>query len=428
MNPSVYSITDWNGKIFYDNDNVYRMVTTPYFERIIKPLLDDKEFLEKCFEVGLVRFELADKKYDFNILKLEPIYSFSFMKHRSVAQVLDTLKTFVKLAKVLGKKELLPVNFHDGDMPMCGCMPKFIDLGTIDTLSPLRMMFMFDRIAWLYGKCVLKLGVGLVEHVTHHIVIDKYPDIFQKYHRILTPPDTPELNLMTLTINKDDLLDKMYKYFDNYKVNPQPKWCEYQEHFEEIETMVSANNLNPKEKSIYELLDKCKSNHKTLFDVGCNKGQNSMMGALLGYNVFGCDSDEYSIYEGYSFAKTHPIFKDKVHFLNCNLDDLFVQNEENEELKYIPPCNRYKSDLVLCSAFMHHWKQPLELLIEHLSELTLKTLISEYVPMTIVGAGKNKIIECLENNDFHIVETKPSNEKGREFWLLKRKNNYERLV
>ena len=136
-----YSIgADRFGRVFYKNKNFYRVVMHGDWMSVLHKIIDDKKYMEKIFNAGLVRFDYLGEFLNFSqVLKLDSVYSFSYMKHRVKQQNIDALKMLCQLSLVLYDKDLTTCNFHEGDVNLTGTYSPSID-GT-NTCIPLSLIF-----------------------------------------------------------------------------------------------------------------------------------------------------------------------------------------------------------------------------------------------------------------------------------------------
>ena len=152
-----YSIgADRFGRVFYKNKNFYRVVMHGDWMSVLHKIIDDKKYMEKIFNAGLVRFDYLGEFLNFSqVLKLDSVYSFSYMKHRVKQQNIDALKMLCQLSLVLYDKDLTTCNFHEGDINAKGCIPVFTDLGAVDNKTPNTLVVSINRIGYLIDKYIL---------------------------------------------------------------------------------------------------------------------------------------------------------------------------------------------------------------------------------------------------------------------------------
>jgi SAM-dependent methyltransferase len=139
-----------------------------------------------------------------------------------------------------------------------------------------------------------------------------------------------------------------------------------------------------KQKNIREILEKHKP--KSVLDIGSNKGWFSLLAEYMGAQVVSTDIDEYCIENLYQKSK------------KANLNIVPVL-KPFKDLSKVKSGNRFKSELVMCLALVHHLVlaggHSLDEIFETLSDVTQKILVLEYVDLT-----DPRIKDALSNPEY----------------------------
>jgi SAM-dependent methyltransferase len=164
-------------------------------------------------------------------------------------------------------------------------------------------------------------------------------------------------------------LEKIKEALLTIPINPKKTpWFDY--------PRLSDTDLDDKQKSTLQIIEKVKPNCETFLDIGCNVGWYSRAAHGMGYRVVAIDVDEACIAELYAHAKETeskilPLVSD---FRTC----LDIINQTHPSF-----VNRIQCDVTLSLALLHHlvFFQHLDFpfIAERLDALTKKIAIVQFI-------------------------------------------------
>jgi len=139
---------------------------------------------------------------------------------------------------------------------------------------------------------------------------------------------------------------------------------------------LSDTDLDDKQKSTLQIIEKVKPNCETFLDIGCNVGWYSRAAHGMGYRVVAIDVDEACIAELYAYTKET---KSKILPLVSDFKTCFdVLNQTHPSF-----VNRIQCDVTLSLALLHHlvFFQHLDFpfIAERLDALTKKIAIVQFI-------------------------------------------------
>ncbi len=226
-------------------------------------------------------------------------------------------------------------------------------------------------------------------------------------------------------------------------------YSSYYEEKAENFNLSDFNNWQNKQKNVYKVLEEFKP--ETVLDLGANTGWFSILSEKMGAKVIATDIEIACLESIYSKAK-----KDNLNILPLNLSfedltkklnglsfdektDIGIYDDKNPI--FLPATQRFKSDLVLCLALIHHlvlgMGKEIEEVIKTMAALTNKTLVLEFVGFDdekirqepTFFKNLNKFSEQTYNLDlvlqigkkyFNEVEILPSHPESRKLLILKK--------
>lgn len=365
------SMVDPLGYVFHYHNGIYRMIN----KNNIDPV---KEFLsvgniDKIFDVGLVQTEIAkdikgNVKFPF-VLKHHKIEFLSYWMEWTPDMFRDAMQMLVNLGQELAKVDYTLIDNHTYNVFFDYTRPVYVDLGSVS-----------------------KLGLG-------------FPSMWVAYFRTHWMTRFAERSNLTLE-GFDDIRNRndsdRNKFFDelrgwlstatfDYNIT---EWAGYgQKPFD-------FDNLPPKQKVVYDILNELKDEMETVVDIGANQGIYSEVAADLGYKVVAFDIDETSISKLYNRnkggeRKILPLIFDfskptEAHGL---YSDGYLSGEQ-----------RCACDISMALALVHHisYKQrvPFDTTAEYLDKFTKKVAIVEFIPATDkhIAGWPNRPAEYSQEN------------------------------
>jgi hypothetical protein len=154
-----------------------------------------------------------------------------------------------------------------------------------------------------------------------------------------------------------------------------------------------GENWTLKHHSIHNIIEETKP--ETLLDIGSNRGWYSQMAASRGVRVIAADSDETAVNELYADARTaelqiHPVF----------MDVRFPEPAQGPGYKFFSPAtHRFKSEMVLALALVHHltftWHLSFDQIVEGLDAFSSRWLVVEFI-----GRGDGVVKRLWNPNNF----------------------------
>lgn len=196
-------------------------------------------------------------------------------------------------------------------------------------------------------------------------------------------------------------------------IGPQTRWAGYYEN--NFPDFTPSKKWTSKHHSIYSVIEEVKP--QTLLDIGANRGWYSQMAASRGVRVIAADSDETSINELYSDAKTA-----KLGIHSVFMDIRFPEPAQGPGYKlFESAAQRFKSDMVLALAIVHHmtfaWDMSFQQTVENLAMFSTKWLVVEFIGRNdpaVQRLWKSK----LSNSPWYNLETFKA-ALGRHYTIVK---------
>lgn len=378
--------SDKNGAVFYWDNNVYRAIPSqmaPVYRELLR-----NENKSKLFDIGLIKTEIAEVELEGYELVLlhEKIPIISYVTEWSGSMLKDAALLTLELNLALKEFGLEIQDAHPWNILFIGCTPKFIDFSSIVPLratnkwkaaqefvgtfyNPLRLIaYGFHRQArsllvnWetLRGKRISKSEI-------YKILLRKY----YFYQAIKFFLESAPL----IDLERETTIESLKRKISVIKIPlSKSSWSDYCD--EEVD-LSTIEDWMVKRRVVNEIILRCKP--KSLLDIGSNTGWFSKLAALNGINVIAFDLDETSINKLYQNNKLQNL---KILPLAMN----FVKPTPayGISLRCIPAIERYKAEMVLGLAIMHHlvFKQKIdfETSIRIFKAFTNKWLVVEFIP------------------------------------------------
>lgn len=245
----------------------------------------------------------------------------------------------------------------------------------------------------VYSGSLLKYGLWIKAIIKHYIM-----KLLERNSEFPICPRKPTQLFRLLSSKEEstftDFCLQLIQFVEAIDVTP-PKSGYVSYYDEKGENFVFSDQScwQDKQITVAKIIDLEKPN--TMLDIGANTGWFSILAARRGIKVISTDVDESSIDTLYFYSKQNnlPILplvitfnnmKRQIFGVDCKDPEYSDRNFKSAPL-YLPATERLKSDLVLCLGLLHHLVIgsgiSLADVIGILSELTIKTLVLEYVDL-----------------------------------------------
>ena len=300
------------GTVYRYDNHIYRTIEDRYKKQVTK-LISNKELMGKLHRAGLIETTIAPVRtgqYDF-ILEHKLVDFESYVDEWSLPARIDAAVMMINLLEELLRGGWCLWDGHTFNTMFDYTVPRFIDFHSI---IPLR-----TDVAW-WNEFKFYIFDKLVDD-----------DTLWKEERNRVK-GSKENWIAFLGIIRESLLA--------VKINPtKTPWFDY--------PRLSDTNLDEKQRSTLQIMEKVKPFCDTFLDIGCNVGWYSRAASRMGYKVVATDVDEACIAELYTSAKESgskilPLISD---FKTC-LDTI-----HETHLRF---ADRIQCDVTLSLALLHH--------------------------------------------------------------------------
>jgi hypothetical protein len=311
------NITKDFGTVYKYNNHIYRTIEDKHKEQV-KKLVTDYPLMEKLYRKGLVKTIVAPvctEQYDF-ILEHELIDFRSYMEEWSLPAKVDATLMMINLLEELVKNNWCLWDGHPYNTMFNYTIPKWVDFHSIIPLI-LTTAWWNEFKFYIFDNLI---GNETLWDTELHKVMDGSEDLKEK---ILI------------------FLKEIRKSIVSVKLNPtKTPWYDY--------PRLSDTNLDDKQISTLQIMEKVKPFCDTFLDIGVNAGWYSKVACNMGYKVVTTDVDESCIADLYidakiSNSKILPLVSD---FKTC-LDH--IPNKD-----YPSFADRLRCDVTLSLALLHH--------------------------------------------------------------------------
>lgn len=397
------SMVDPLGHVFHYHNGIYRMIK----QSSIDPI---KEFLSvdnigKIFDAGLIQTEFAkgikgNAKFP-GILKHHKIEFLSYWMEWTPDMLRDAMLMLVDLGQELSKAKYMLLDNHTYNVFFDYTQPVYVDLGSI-------------------GKITAKFPALWAGYLRRHWMtkLEKKSNLTLKaFDNIISRSNFDELRNWLNTATFD------------YNIT---EWAGYGQRPFNFD-----NNLPPKQKVVYDILNELKDKMETVVDIGANQGVYSEVAADLGYKVVAFDIDETSISKLYNrnkggTRKILPLIFDfsKPTMAHGLYTDGYLSGEQ-----------RCACDISMALALVHHtsYKQRVsfDTTAEYLNKFTKKVAIVEFIPSTDkhIAGWSNRPAEYSQENFiksmmkyFDSYEVRKSNPDPRTILIFRKGKGNEQDI
>jgi SAM-dependent methyltransferase len=411
------SFVDPTGRVFEWQDEIYRMINSSH-TRFWDGLFDKGIVQELVRKQLIVSSELTEYMGDAGELIIRhqriPVvsYCFEWSPRMLKEAALLTLELCIRLAE----KELTLQDAHPWNILFDGHNPVFIDLGSI---TPVRQdiiwapyqqfcnFFLFPL--YLYSANCDRLARWLLRDylygVTDSDALSALPYSFKLLHphrtlKIWGPMVLSKiLNLLPQELRNQFLsfaktansnlshgrlrikfLESLRKDIETIKLGrSSSQWSGYYRTADAncFATDISPGEWHVKREIVSRLINKIAP--ESVLDVGTNTGQYAILAALSGARVIACDLDVPSVDICYGEAR-----KQGLNLLPLVTNVFSVSPSPGRGgVAYPPPTTRFRSDLVLGLALIHHvvsiQRLDISRIVDIFDMLTARSLLLEFV-------------------------------------------------
>lgn len=307
------------GTVYRLNDHIYRTIENEYKEQV-RNFVSDQDMMKRLHQRGLVKTTIAPVQIDLYDLVLEhELIEFEALPEEWASPMkLDAAIMHLDLFTELIKNNWCLWDGHEYNILFDYTIPKWIDFHSI-----LPLVLSPNTLAW-WGE----FNFYVFEPLT-----GKGPLWNTETTSLLRRGQTTKEKILSF-------LEEMREHITSVQTSPKKTpWFDY--------PRLSDTNLDDKQKSTLQIMEKVKPSCDTFLDIGCNVGWYSRAASRMGYKVVAIDVDEACIAELYTDAKASgskilPLVSD---FKTC-LDVVYPTHQSF--------VGRIQCDVTLSLALLHH--------------------------------------------------------------------------
>lgn len=324
----------YNFPLFWYNGRLFRSYISEeesVFQKVLSLNLPEVQTATLSeFELDLNGFDKSGKK--------SPVYEHKNYTHRvRINEIFPELvkKCIIAICDMniqLTQHNMIVVDTHEANFNITIDGIKWLDYGSIREISGLLPLRSFVEVGYLIGKYIL----------------NKYHDSHESMNVYIVKTFDPFLEkIADEDFSKSSSWVELKLFVENLSI-PELKYGHWSDEYTLESDIDRPESRNDKGKNYWSLLQEI--DFETVTDIACNKGYYSFLAAKKARSVIGFDYVPKCISMAYELNKT---FKLPVIFAAKSVED-FIANKHFET-------SRFKSDLVVALAIVHHIKvSPLE--------------------------------------------------------------------
>lgn len=445
------SFRDPSGYVYYDNNDVHRIITGQYIDVYEKNLASGfyKTLIEKNL---LINFKESKKNKDRVDLIVEKVpfitypYEWSFFHLKDAALLtLKIMKESLRYNVILKDASAYNIQFVDNS-PIFIDIPSFINyeegmpwgayqqfckhffaplllMAYVDVNLNCLMKDYIDGIPLDMAASILKNrgGLSAIEHIKLHSKALK--NTF--YSEVKNSQNISKKSLI-------NMIDMMSRQIESLNIkDKRTKWKNYYDN-----TNYSEESFKDKERIVDEFLKTIKNEKKELLiDFGANNGHFSRIAAKHNYLVISCDNDICSVNENYIYNIENNINNVLPLMLDLTNPSPAIGVNNIERKSFI---QRGKSKVNVALAIIHHMCISNNIPFNYLADLFGQC--GEYLIIEFVPKDDSKVQELLKGREdiydnytqenfeitfkqkYNILDSKKLMDSNRTIYLMENKN------
>jgi hypothetical protein len=389
------------GRLFWQDGNLYRGIRS-----------NRSHFYRNLFEKGTIQ-RLAEKRLiadtwvmDLStdefplIVQHEIVPIISYPSEWCASQLKAAAIHILDLEMELREFGLTLLDINPWNMLFVGTQPLYVDFCSISPLSDANEWSSRDQFEEFFLNPLLLAAQGLM-HVVRRLLFDPWIGIKplqlermginnrRKASRaktlasaVIPPGLRPFAKKAALRIGTGPKINvagellALRQTITNLDVlGPKTQWGGY--YVENYPEFTASSRWSAKHRAVHEALLRAKP--QSVIDIGSNRGWYAQLAARHGARVIASDSDETSVNELYADAK-----KTNANIVPIYMDVRFPEPGQGPAYKmHAPASQRFKSEMVLALAIIHHlvftWHLTFDQAVEMFAMFASKWLAVEFV-------------------------------------------------
>lgn len=376
------SIMDETGRLFHWQSLIFRGISPKYAENA-KRILSHRK-IKELFDLGLIETSISpynNEEYPL-ILEHKKVRFPSYCMEWTSLMLRDAALTLCDLNTALTDINLHLKDAHPWNILFDFSKPVFVDFGSIAPLESFNPVW-----AAIFGRYFIAplLLFEAEQHSLARSILMLRPDEslnnFKGMHLIADRwKQYNDLVEQIKTLGAAWFIRQLKPFIMSLDIKLQvTEWSDYEQ-----KPADDISNFHKKQQVSYELLDKL--NHKTLLDMGANRGWYSELAAAKGYEVVAFDMDDVTMSELYTKSQQtkNPILPLLMNFGNS------TPAHGRIALGYLPAHQRFKCDISLVLALVHHLSFKADLYFDEIAKI-----ISDF-------SKSHALVEFIPPEDTHV--------------------------
>ncbi len=248
----------------------------------------------------------------------------------------------------------------------------------------------------LHGICGIKHKRGLARVARDGAKAVAHATVPKRFHAYIKAEIRPLVSRMSRSLRQHqnamtEILMLRERIAALNVLGPKTSWGGF--YIENFPPFTSSNRWTEKHHSIHSII--VQTRPKTLLDIGSNRGWYAQLAAHHGARVIASDSDETAINELYLDAR-----QKQLPILAVHMDFRFPEPAQGPSYKLLPPATqRFKSEMVLALALVHHLVFTFRLSFEQIVE-NLLLFCDRWLVVEFVGPKDNIVIKMDPHNEY----------------------------
>lgn len=283
-----------------------------------------------------------------------PVYEHKNYVHRVRIQetypelMKQIISTICKMNAKLVEHNMIAVDTHEANINVTIDGIKWLDYGSIKEIDGYLTLRSFVETSYLIGRYLLHTYKDIQGRINI--------DFVRGFHEELK-------NISDMDLSAPDTWLKLSQFVENLPTT-ELQYTHWSDEYTLESDIDRPESRNGKGKGYWDLLQEIE--FETVTDIACNKGYFGFLAAKKAKSVIGFDYVPKCISMAYQLNET---FKLPIIFAAKSVED-FISNENYET-------SRYKSDLVVALAIVHHIKIPASDFVKMIDSICNKYVIIE---------------------------------------------------